>query len=75
MPLVENRFAVWIAANQIDPLSDESLDVLICDGVQLLYDGLPEQSWSNGLEKDHSRNDEEQNGDHGDGAPVECAPI
>jgi hypothetical protein len=59
MPLVENKFAVWIAANLHDLLSDESLDVLICDGVQSLHDGLPEQSWSYVLEKDHNRNDEE----------------
>ena len=42
MPLVENKFAVWIAANLHDLLSDESLDVLISDGVQSLHDGLPE---------------------------------
>lgn len=74
MPLVENGFAVWIAANLLDPVSDESLDVLICDGVQSLHDGLSEQSWSYDLEKDHSRNDEGLNGDNGDGVPVERLP-
>lgn len=49
--------------------------MLIQDGVQSLHDNLPAQPLSYDLEKDHIRNDEEQNGDHGDDVPVERPPI
>ena len=74
VPLAEHRFTVWIAANLHGPLSEESLDVLICDGVQSLHDGPPEQSRSYDLAKDHGRNDEEQSGNHGDPIPVKRVP-